>query len=84
MVTMVQLPTTMGASGIHRKRMILDVRASNTDGRGEKPSFTGNQGGPRGYKVALVTGANSGIGFVTAKELTQQGYYVVMGCRNKV
>jgi NAD(P)H-hydrate repair Nnr-like enzyme with NAD(P)H-hydrate epimerase domain len=38
----------------------------------------------RDYKVALVTGANAGIGFVTARELTKQGYYVVMGCRDQV
>ncbi len=33
-------------------------------------------------KIAMVTGANSGIGFETAKELAIQGYYVVMVCRN--
>ncbi len=33
-------------------------------------------------KIAVVTGANSGIGFETAKELAIQGYYVVMVCRN--
>ena len=57
----------------------LVVRASNSRNAGPPPPS-----GPRDYKVALVTGANTGIGFVTAKELTQQGYYVVMACRNKV
>ncbi|EEG77073.1 SDR family NAD(P)-dependent oxidoreductase [Dethiobacter alkaliphilus] len=33
-------------------------------------------------KIAVVTGANSGIGFETAKELAAQDYYVVMVCRN--
>ncbi len=33
-------------------------------------------------KIAVVTGANSGIGFETTKELAIQGYYVVMVCRN--
>ena len=39
-------------------------------------------GAQRDYKVALITGANTGIGFQTAKALAEQGYYVVLGCRN--
>lgn len=34
-------------------------------------------------KVALVTGANKGIGFETAKQLGQLGYFVFLGSRNK-
>jgi NAD(P)-dependent dehydrogenase (short-subunit alcohol dehydrogenase family) len=33
-------------------------------------------------KVALVTGANQGIGFETSKELLRRGYRVWLGCRN--
>ena len=33
-------------------------------------------------KVAIVTGANCGIGFVTALQLARQGATVVMACRN--
>lgn len=33
-------------------------------------------------RVAIVSGANSGIGFVTAEQLAKQGATVVMACRN--
>lgn len=34
-------------------------------------------------KTALITGANQGLGFETAKQLAQLGYYVYLGSRNK-
>jgi NAD(P)-dependent dehydrogenase (short-subunit alcohol dehydrogenase family) len=33
-------------------------------------------------KTALITGANKGIGFETAKQLIQQGFYVYLGSRS--
>ena len=33
-------------------------------------------------KIALITGANSGIGFVTAVELAKMGARVLMVCRD--
>jgi len=38
---------------------------------------------PNQGRVAIVTGANTGIGFHTAKSLAQKGYRVVLACRNE-
>lgn len=35
-------------------------------------------------KIAIVTGANSGLGFETAKELYLNGYTVIFACRNLI
>ena len=34
-------------------------------------------------KVAVVTGANAGLGFETARALRRKGALVVMACRNE-
>lgn len=33
--------------------------------------------------IALITGANKGIGFETARQLGQQGIYIIVGARDK-
>lgn len=35
-------------------------------------------------KIAIVTGANNGIGFETAVGMAEAGYHVIMACRNRV
>jgi len=34
-------------------------------------------------KVCIVTGANQGMGFVTARELVRRNGHVILACRNK-
>ncbi|KAJ1953792.1 Retinol dehydrogenase 14 [Linderina pennispora] len=60
-----------GPSYISRiDRILMDYRnAHMEDTAGEK-------------NVAIVTGANSGVGFVTASALIRAGYQTVLACRN--
>ena len=46
-------------------------------------SWTPNQMPPQDGRVAVVTGANSGIGFHASLELVRHGAHVVMACRNE-
>ncbi len=45
-------------------------------------NFTANSVGPQTGKVFVITGANSGIGFETARVLCRKGGRVVMACRD--
>jgi NAD(P)-dependent dehydrogenase (short-subunit alcohol dehydrogenase family) len=38
----------------------------------------------QGGRIAVVTGSNSGIGYVTARELARKGARVVLACRSEV
>jgi NAD(P)-dependent dehydrogenase (short-subunit alcohol dehydrogenase family) len=48
--------------------------ATNWDGS-DMPSQAG--------KIAIVTGANSGIGYLTARSLAERGAYVILACRSE-
>ncbi|KAJ1666867.1 hypothetical protein EV178_001951 [Coemansia sp. RSA 1646] len=51
-------------------RIVMDSRGSHGD------EFVENE------RMAIVTGANSGIGFETAKALGRAGYHTILACRN--
>eukprot|EP01087_Luapelamoeba_hula_P018315 TRINITY_DN5888_c0_g1_i2.p1 TRINITY_DN5888_c0_g1~~TRINITY_DN5888_c0_g1_i2.p1 ORF type:complete len:340 (-),score=46.44 TRINITY_DN5888_c0_g1_i2:96-1079(-) len=45
-------------------------------------SYSSDQIGPQNGKVVIVTGANTGIGRVTAFHLARQGAHVILACRS--
>ncbi len=51
-------------------------------GKMAKAAWTAAAMAPQAGKTVLVTGANSGIGFQTARELARQGVHVLLGVRD--
>jgi len=50
--------------------------------RAKTSRWTAAQIPPQNGRVAVVTGANSGLGLATSRELARRGARVVMGCRD--
>ncbi len=79
----------MGTLGAHRSHVAVSVAALSARGRARgapgrhRELYSGHGGGQsEGMKTALVTGANTGIGLVTARELARSGYRVLLACRS--
>ena len=73
------LPRAAAKAVAPSRHLTTPVRCAAGPPAGGPPTIPGS----RDYKVALVTGGNTGIGYQTSLSLAQQGYYVVLGCRNK-
>ena len=66
----------------HHWRNLLGARLIRSRGRRQEIAMAAMDISLNG-KTALVTGANTGIGFVTARELARAGARVWMACRSK-
>ncbi|KAJ2899964.1 hypothetical protein IWW38_000762 [Coemansia aciculifera] len=66
-----KLDRSVPASTSRIDRIIMDSRARSKTNKV-----------PNELKTAIVTGANSGIGFETAKALGRAGYHTILACRN--
>ena len=58
------------------------MAATQTPSNPAKTKWTANQIPSLAGKTALVTGANSGIGYQAALELARHGAHVLLGCRS--
>jgi NAD(P)-dependent dehydrogenase (short-subunit alcohol dehydrogenase family) len=62
------------------------IKPLPTPDMGQMPSSTqwdGSEMPSQAGKIAIVTGANSGIGYVIARALAERGAYVVLACRSE-
>jgi short subunit dehydrogenase len=64
-----------GYAAIHKEKTIMTSGSASSDGR-VQDALSGRP------KVAIVTGASSGIGLEMVKKLIEKGYRVVANSRN--
>src|SRR5579863_3794245 len=79
---MMQLLETLGPSITKVNLGKTETTGRASRGRAAHPTVAERAFAPLDGKVVIITGANSGIGFATARELAQEGATIVMVCRH--